>query len=289
MKNSETGRSRGFGFVTFADPNNVDRVLQNGPHNLDGRTIDPKPCNPRSMQKPKRGQGYPKVFLGGLPSNITETDLRHFFGRFGKVMEVVIMYDQEKKKSRGFGFLSFEDDASVDRVTSEHYLNLNGKQVEVKKAEPREGQQKNHNPEQQSQWGGPHGQQMNNFNTPMGPNGQMNGPPMNMQMGPNTMMQNWGTAPTNPQQNYGYGNPNTAYQGAHQWGPPPQGPPPHQWGNYNTQGQGQNQGYGNYGKSIKIYLYTRILNYSIFEILVTEMNLLHSHLKYTRYIFPDSV
>lgn len=65
------------------------------------RTIDPKPCNPRTLQKPKRGGGYPKVFLGGLPSNVTETDLRVFFGRYGKVMEVVIMYDQEKKKSRG--------------------------------------------------------------------------------------------------------------------------------------------------------------------------------------------
>lgn len=68
---------------------------------MSARTIDPKPCNPRTLQKPKRGGGYPKVFLGGLPSNITETDLRVFFGRYGKVMEVVIMYDQEKKKSRG--------------------------------------------------------------------------------------------------------------------------------------------------------------------------------------------
>lgn len=63
--------------------------------------IDPKPCNPRTLQKPKRSSSYPKVFLGGLPSNVTETDLRTFFSRYGKVMEVVIMYDQEKKKSRG--------------------------------------------------------------------------------------------------------------------------------------------------------------------------------------------
>lgn len=39
MKNNETGRSRGFGFVTFADPNNVGIVLQNGPHSLDGRCV----------------------------------------------------------------------------------------------------------------------------------------------------------------------------------------------------------------------------------------------------------
>lgn len=72
------------------------------------RTIDPKPCNPRTLQKPKKGGGYPKVFLGGLPSNVTETDLRSFFTRFGKVMEVVIMYDQEKKKSRGSYIFNLE-------------------------------------------------------------------------------------------------------------------------------------------------------------------------------------
>lgn len=52
------------------------------------------------MQK-KKGGTFPKVFLGGLPSNITETDLRMIFSRYGKVQEIVIMYDQEKKKSRG--------------------------------------------------------------------------------------------------------------------------------------------------------------------------------------------
>ena len=62
------------------------------------------------MHKPKRANaGYPKVFLGGLPANVTESDLRAFFVRYGQVMEVVIMYDQEKKKSRGFGFLSVSD------------------------------------------------------------------------------------------------------------------------------------------------------------------------------------
>ena len=39
MKNSESGRSRGFGFVTFSDPANVAAVLQNTPHQLDGRTV----------------------------------------------------------------------------------------------------------------------------------------------------------------------------------------------------------------------------------------------------------
>jgi len=233
MKNNETGRSRGFGFVTFADPENVLRALENGPHTLDGRTIDPKPCNPRSMHKPKRTGGYPKVFLGGLPPNVTETDLRNFFSRYGAVMEVVIMYDQEKKKSRGFGFLSFENDMSVDRATAEHFVNLNGKQVEIKKAEPRDGSQ----PGQMGNdyhWGNPQGQ----MGGPMG-NGQMGGPPMGgMPMGAGNMMggyQGWGSQQQGGYGGYGQYGPN-ANQGG--WGAPPQ------WNAGYSTAPHQNQGYG---------------------------------------------
>ncbi|KAK7868066.1 hypothetical protein R5R35_005535 [Gryllus longicercus] len=253
MKNSESGRSRGFGFVTFSDPANVGLVLQNGPHQLDGRTIDPKPCNPRSLQKPKRNNSYPKVFLGGLPSNVTETDLRTFFARFGKVMEVVIMYDQEKKKSRGFGFLSFEDDDAVERCVAEHFVNLNGKQVEIKKAEPRDAGKMGDGPP--NQWGPPQGPPMG-MGGGMGmggPNGQMGGPmggPMGPMGPPGNMMQGYQGWGTPPQTQYpGYGTPSGpgGYQG---WGAPP-GPqgqqmPPPQWGS-NYGGPPQQQGYGSYG------------------------------------------
>lgn len=39
MKNNETGRSRGFGFVTFKDPLCVDAILQKNDHKLDGKKV----------------------------------------------------------------------------------------------------------------------------------------------------------------------------------------------------------------------------------------------------------
>ena len=39
MKNQTTGKSRGFGFVKFREPNCVEDVLANGPHVLDGRQV----------------------------------------------------------------------------------------------------------------------------------------------------------------------------------------------------------------------------------------------------------
>ena len=55
--------------------------------------------------------------------------MRSFFGRYGEVVEVVIMYDQEKKKSRGFGFLSFMDEGACSRAVAEHFVNIQNKQV----------------------------------------------------------------------------------------------------------------------------------------------------------------
>ena len=80
----------------------------------------------RPMRKTSNQNGY-KVFLGGLPANLTETDLRNFFLQYGKVSEVVIMYDQEKKKSRGesphlstttFVFLSYNIHNFITERTS---------------------------------------------------------------------------------------------------------------------------------------------------------------------------
>ncbi|XP_069071891.1 DAZ-associated protein 1 isoform X10 [Pleurodeles waltl] len=114
MKDKTTNQSRGFGFVKFKDPNCVGTVLASRPHTLDGRNIDPKPCTPRGMQpervRPKESwQKGPKVdptrsnkiFVGGIPHNCGETELRDYFKRFGVVTEVVMIYDAEKQRPRG--------------------------------------------------------------------------------------------------------------------------------------------------------------------------------------------
>ncbi|XP_032829677.1 DAZ-associated protein 1 isoform X1 [Petromyzon marinus] len=160
MKDKETNQSRGFGFVKFKDPNCIGMVLANRPHCLDGRTIDPKPCTPRSMQTPKQNhQERPppanqnvirckKIFVGGIPHNCGDMELREYFKRFGMVTEVVMIYDQLKQRPRGFGFISFEDEQSVDQAVNLHFHDIMGKKVEVKRAEPRDGK-----PQTSGQWG----------------------------------------------------------------------------------------------------------------------------------------
>uniref|UniRef100_A0A3Q2DA88 DAZ-associated protein 1 n=1 Tax=Cyprinodon variegatus TaxID=28743 RepID=A0A3Q2DA88_CYPVA len=150
MKDKTTNQSRGFGFVKFKDPNCVRTVLETKPHNLDGRNIDPKPCTPRGMQpeKSRTKEGWKgskaesnkskKIFVGGIPHNCGEPELRDYFNRFGAVTEVVMIYDAEKQRPRGFGFITFEAEQSVDQAVNMHFHDIMGKKVEVKKAEPRD-------------------------------------------------------------------------------------------------------------------------------------------------------
>ncbi|XP_070542122.1 DAZ-associated protein 1-like isoform X7 [Ptychodera flava] len=210
MTDPVTQRSRGFGFVKFKDPTCVETVLSSGPHILDGRTIDPKACTPRSQQQKSRQTGsftgrVKKVFIGGIPPNCNEDDINNFFSQFGKVTEFIMMYDQQQKRPRGFGFLSFENEDIVEKVCSIRYHTINGKTVECKKAEPRDSRPSHQNAHHQH----PHGP-----------------PPMSVQGGPG-----WGPGmgrgggPPHGQPHGGYG------QGG--WHAPPQpsgyGPPQGSW------------------------------------------------------------
>jgi len=44
----ETGRSKGFAFVVFADQNEMESALQAGTHNIDGRDVTPRKATPRA-------------------------------------------------------------------------------------------------------------------------------------------------------------------------------------------------------------------------------------------------
>ena len=46
-----------------------------------------------------------KIYVGNLPNEITEEELRQEFGTFGKVTSVNIIKDKFSGRSKGFGFV----------------------------------------------------------------------------------------------------------------------------------------------------------------------------------------
>ncbi|KAI4164852.1 MAG: hypothetical protein LQ342_001485 [Letrouitia transgressa] len=130
MRDGATGRSRGFGFLTFRDPKTVNVVMVKE-HYLDGKIIDPKRAIPRDEQ-----ERTSKIFVGGVSQDATEADFKEYFMQYGRVVDATLMMDKDTGRPRGFGFVTFDSESAVD-ATLQGDLMILGKPIEVKKAQPR--------------------------------------------------------------------------------------------------------------------------------------------------------
>lgn len=151
MRDGATGRSRGFGFLTFADTKSVNDVVTKE-HYLDGKIvsqhetlpkelsinryqIDPKRAVPRDEQEKTA-----KMFVGGVPPDCDEEQFSAFFGQFGRVVDATLMMDKDTGRPRGFGFVTFDSGEAVERAMVTPFLQINNKTIEVKRATPKGGQ-----------------------------------------------------------------------------------------------------------------------------------------------------
>eukprot|EP00092_Neocalanus_flemingeri_P054808 GFUD01064621.1.p1 GENE.GFUD01064621.1~~GFUD01064621.1.p1 ORF type:complete len:427 (+),score=73.21 GFUD01064621.1:75-1355(+) len=137
MKDPATRRSRGFGFITFSNPNSVNKVLSYPAHQLDGKLIEPKVAVPRKSN-PKLVMRTKKIFVGGLSATTSLEDIKAYFEQFSKVKESMLAYDKVTNRHRGFGFVTFDNEDVVDKICEIHFHEINGKMVESKKALPKE-------------------------------------------------------------------------------------------------------------------------------------------------------
>ncbi|CAB1348063.1 unnamed protein product [Coregonus sp. 'balchen'] len=84
-----------------------------------------------------------KMFIGGLSWQTSPDSLRDYFTKFGEIRECMVMRDPTTKRSRGFGFVTYIDAASVDNVLAQPHHELDSKTIDPKVAFPRRAQPKN--------------------------------------------------------------------------------------------------------------------------------------------------
>jgi RNA recognition motif-containing protein len=79
-----------------------------------------------------------KLFIGGLSWNTNEEGLRAAFEQYGELDEVKVVVDRNTNRSRGFGFITFQNDADAQTAIEEmDGKELDGRTIKVDVAQDR--------------------------------------------------------------------------------------------------------------------------------------------------------
>lgn len=70
-----------------------------------------------------------RLYIGSLPYETTEDDLREMFGKAGTVETAQVIVDKFSGRSKGFGFVQMPDDAEADKAVEM----FNGSQIGTRK------------------------------------------------------------------------------------------------------------------------------------------------------------
>ncbi len=80
-----------------------------------------------------------KLYVGGLPYSTTDNELKEAFSQAGVVSSATIIMDRMTGRSKGFGFVEFENDADADKaIDMWNGKDFGGRNLTVNEARPME-------------------------------------------------------------------------------------------------------------------------------------------------------
>ncbi|NCF27606.1 MAG: RNA-binding protein [Gammaproteobacteria bacterium] len=78
------------------------------------------------------------IYVGNLPYNLTEDELKAAFSQFGEVSSASIIMDRMSGQSKGFGFVEMPENSEADEaIKALNESALNGRNIKVNQARPR--------------------------------------------------------------------------------------------------------------------------------------------------------
>ncbi|HCY12762.1 MAG TPA: RNA-binding protein [Gammaproteobacteria bacterium] len=79
------------------------------------------------------------IYVGNLPYNVTEDDLRALFAEFGDVSSAKLIIDRDTGQSKGFGFVEMSDEGAGQKAIDDvNGREVSGRSLKVNQARPRE-------------------------------------------------------------------------------------------------------------------------------------------------------
>ena len=79
------------------------------------------------------------IYVSNLSFNVRDEDLRGFFTPYGEVTSAKVIMDKFSGKSKGFGFVEMSDNEAAQKAIAElEGADVEGRQIKVMEARPKE-------------------------------------------------------------------------------------------------------------------------------------------------------
>lgn len=79
-----------------------------------------------------------RLYVGNLPYTVTQDEVHEEFAKFGPVSDCKLITDRETGRAKGFGFVTFTNDADADRaINALNGQNFSGRSLTVNEATER--------------------------------------------------------------------------------------------------------------------------------------------------------
>lgn len=135
-----TGKSRGYGFITYKHMESTQSALRAPSKLIDGRlAVCNLACEGLSGVSAVPDLAQRKLYIGGLSPEVTTEVLLNFFGRHGEIEEGSVAYDKDTNESRGFGFVTYKTVEAAKKAIDDPHKTLGGRTIIVKLADTHKG------------------------------------------------------------------------------------------------------------------------------------------------------
>jgi len=87
-----------------------------------------------------------KIYVGNLPFKMDNTAFKDLFVSYGEIEDAIIISDKFSGRSKGFGFVTFKNDADAEKAIAEmNGKNIDGRELRVNEAKPMEERPRDNN------------------------------------------------------------------------------------------------------------------------------------------------
>eukprot|EP00249_Psilotum_nudum_P014927 c25072_g1_i1 orf=449-1945(-) len=130
-----TGKSRGYGFITFKHMDGALNALREPSKRIDGRmTVCQLASTGPAPTQPAQDLATRKIYVGNVPMDLPPDRLLNLFAQYGEIEEGPLGLDKQTGRSRGFALFIYKAQDAAQRALEEPVKILEGHQIFCKLA-----------------------------------------------------------------------------------------------------------------------------------------------------------